>query len=500
VTQHRGRLILRATAVAALAGLLLAACGGDDGKSTASKTGNKATTTAVEESTSSTDTTDTTLAAGETTTSFDSTGSTLPGGTPTTSRRVTTTTAKSRGTTTTAKRGGGATTTTAKPSNTNKGIIKIGVLTSEVNSRGQALAPEGKQMGQTWVDETNAAGGINGYKFELVYKNVNGDSSRALQALKDMDKAGVVAFTEGDASVMPAIRDYMSQANLPVIGGQPYTNEFDWHPMFFQTEPGQAEGVYGQVAAARDVGAKHFRNVYCLEVAACATSVPETKYAADREGLKFSSQGASAVAPDYTATCLSAKNDGVDFFQSNGLNFANVVRDCSRQNYHPTYAEGGVANQSVIDAAKGENVAGNLYEFGIFYNGPEVQRFKQALAHTDQKVEDGTATQNSVQVWLGMEMIGAITKRLTTTGVPTRQQFINTIYTIKSEDLDGQIAPIDYTVQKPGTGRHASSDCWTEYIVKDAKLFHMNTHGQVVNRLTFICGTGWKLNDHAPPM
>jgi len=28
----------------------------------------------------------------------------------------------------------------------------------------------------------------------------------------------------------------------------------------------------------------------------------------------------------------------------------------------------------------------------------------------------------------------------------------------------------------------------------------MNTHGQVVNRLTFICGTGWKLNDHAPPM
>ncbi|MBW8825323.1 MAG: ABC transporter substrate-binding protein [Acidobacteria bacterium] len=393
----------------------------------------------------------------------------------------------------------GATTTTAKTANANKGTIKLGVIESQINSRGQAQAPEGKQMGQAWIDAVNAAGGINGYKFELVYKNVNGDPARALNALKELDKAGVIAFTQTDASVLPPLRDEMTKLNLPVIGGQPYTNEFDWHPMFFQVQAGTGAGTYGQVAAARDVGAKHFLNAYCAEVAACATSVGKTKYAADREGLKFSSQGASAVAPDYTALCLSAKNDGVDFFQSNGLNFANVIRDCSRQNYHPTYAQGGAANQAVIDAAKGENVAGNLFEFGIFYNGPEVQRFRQALAHTDQKVEDGTATQSSVQVWLAMEMIGAITKRLTTTGVPTRQQFIDTIYTIHHEDLGGQIAPQDYSVQRPGTGKHAASDCWTEHIVKDGKLYHMDTHGQIVTKLTFICGTGAVYTSTGPP-
>jgi branched-chain amino acid transport system substrate-binding protein len=298
---------------------------------------------------------------------------------------------------------------------------------------------------------------------------------------------------------MPPIRDFMTQKSLPVIGGTPYTNEFDWHPMFFQVQPGQAEGVYGQVAAARDVGAKYFENFYCSDIAACATSVAETKYAAEREGLKFRAESGGITQPDFTANCLSAKSAGVDFFQANGPGLVNIVRDCARQNYHPTYAQGGAANQTVIDAAKGENVAGNLYEFGIFYNGPEVQRFRKALTHTDQSVENGTATQTSVHVWLGLEMIGAIAKRLTQAN-PTRQDFINTIYTIKGESLDGQIAPIDYTVQKPGTGKHATSDCWTEHIVKDGKLYHIDTHGQIVNKLTFICGTGFTLNDHGSPM
>ena len=37
-----------------------------------------------------------------------------------------------------------------------------------------------------------------------------------------------------------------------------------------------------------------------------------------------------------------------------------MVRDCARQNYHPTYAVGGAANQGVIDGANGENVAGGM--------------------------------------------------------------------------------------------------------------------------------------------
>ena len=66
--------------------------------------------------------------------------------------------------------------------------------------------------------------------------------------------------------------------------------------------------------------------------------------------------------------------------------------------------------------------------------------------------------------------------------------------------LGGQIAPVDFSVQRPGTGKHATSDCWTEHIVKDGKLYHMTTKGEIATKLVFICGTGLKLNDKASPM
>lgn len=374
-----------------------------------------------------------------------------------------------------------------------KGTIKLGTMATSLNSAtGLAVVEETKKIGEAWQAMVNDGGGINGYKVQLLYRDERGDNARALAAIKELDAAGVVALVgQGEAARMPAIASYLNQKKIPVIGGQPYTNEYCSDPMFFPVPSCQADGVYGQVATARDVGAKHFRNVYCLEVAACATSVPQTKYAADREGIKFSAEGASAVAADYTATCLSAKNAGVDFFSSNGLNFANVVRDCARQGYHPTFAQGGGGTQANADAAKGESDAASMNQWGPFYDGPEVQQFRKAAAQANLKFADSTLSQTAVQSWLGFEMARAIIARLTQPN-PTRADFLEATYTIKGETLGGQAPPIDFTVQRPGTGLHADSGCWSEYILKDGSFFQMNSHGQIVDRLTWICGTGYK--------
>jgi len=392
-----------------------------------------------------------------------------------------------------------ATTTTARTATTTagspaaKGTVKLGTIGTSLNSTtGLRTTDETRKIALAWADQVNAAGGINGYKVQVIFKDGRADTARTLQGIRELNEAGVLAVVgQGVAQNISGSTEYIGKNNVPILGGTPYTPEFDYHPMYFPVSSAYYAGVYGQVAAARDVGAKSFLNAFCTEVAGCAQSVPVTKEAAAREGLKFSSQGASAVAADYTAICLSAKQDGVDFFQSNGLNFANVIRDCSRQNYHPTYAQGGAANQSVIDAAKGENVAGNLYEFGAFYNGPEVARYRKAIATTDLNVNGAQETQTAIHAWLGFEMAGAVLKRMTAVN-PTRQDFLNALYTIKGETLDGQNQPVDYTVQKPGTGLHAGNDCWTEHIVKDGKLYHMDKSGQTVSKLTFICGTGHK--------
>lgn len=384
----------------------------------------------------------------------------------------------------------------------NKGTIKLGTLWSSISSTtGAKTLEEAKKVAQVWVDTANAAGGVNGYKIELVARDNKNDIARGAANVKELESAGVLAIIGADAAAQISASDKLLQdKGLPYLGGVPYTPEFDDHPMFFPVSAGFTAGVYGQVAAARDAGAKHFRSLSCSEVAACSSSGPARAAAGQREGVKVTEQLASAVAPDYTANCISAKNDGVDFFQANGTNLANLVRDCTRQNYHPIFAQGGAANQAVIDAAKGEQIVGNLFEFGVFYDGPEVARFRQALGKTDLSLSGTTnpATQTSVQSWIAWEMAGAAINKLTQAN-PTRQDLVNALYSIKGETLGGQVPPLDYSVQRPGTGLHAGADCWTEQIVKDGKYFHMDTKGQVASRLTFICGTGktYKIKDYS---
>jgi branched-chain amino acid transport system substrate-binding protein len=215
-----------------------------------------------------------------------------------------------------------------------KGTIKLGTLGTSIQATtGARTIEENRKIAEAWATMTNRAGGINGYKVDVIYKDGQGDTARTLQAIKDLDKAGVLAIVgQGVAQTISGSDDYIHDKKIPIVGGTPYTPEFDSDPYYFPVSAGYYAGVYGQVAAARDAGAKYFRNMYCTEVAACAQSVPVTNAAAQREGLKGDGVGASAVAVDYTANCIDGRQKGVDFMQLNGMNAANFVRDCARQN------------------------------------------------------------------------------------------------------------------------------------------------------------------------
>jgi len=388
----------------------------------------------------------------------------------------------------------GVTTTTAKGV-ASKGVAKFGELYNSVNaSSGAPTLQEERKMTQAWLAQNNST--VNGYKIQIELTDIKADTAKTTQAVKEFDKDGVLAIVGQQAiNGLPASDKYLDDHKLPILGGSPYLPEFDSQPMYFPVDAGFNAGVYGQIAAARDVGSKFFDTIYCTETTACAFAIPVLQSAAQREGIKFAASPASANAPDYTANCLSAKQAGADFLQNNGINMANLVRDCARQNYHPVFAQGGIANQSVIDSAKGEQIAGNLYEAGIWYDGPELANFHKALNTTD--LVSSTPGQNSVMTWDSLEMMASVLRRMTVAN-PTRQDFLNALYTVKGETLGGLVQPIDYTVQKPGTGLHAGNDCWTEHLVKDGKYFHMDKSGQIVNRLTWICGTGKKYTS-APP-
>src|SRR5713101_7110486 len=157
-----------------------------------------------------------------------------------------------------------------------KGTIKLGTLYSSISATtGGKTLEETRRIAEQWKAKTAAAGGINGYKVEVVAMDTKNDSSRALAAIKQMDKDGIVALAgQGAPAQLPAIADYLTSKAIPVIGGAPYTPEFESNPMFFPVPSALLAGSYGFVATARDMGAKHFRNLYCAEIAVCAQLNP----------------------------------------------------------------------------------------------------------------------------------------------------------------------------------------------------------------------------------
>src|SRR5258708_35265186 len=97
------------------------------------------------------------------------------------------------------------------------------------------------------------------------------------------------------------------------------------------------------------------------------------------------------------------------------------------------------------------------------------------------------------------DVLGDDYSRLAVT-MPSLRVTLNADNTVKGETLGGPIAPMDFTIQRTGTGGHAASDCWTEDLLADGHLVHMGPSGQVVNRLVWICGTGARHPDSEPPL
>ena len=145
---------------------------------------------------------------------------------------------------------------------------------------------------------------------------------------------------------------------------------------------------------------------------------------------------------------------------------------------------GGAANAATVAAIGSAKYAGNLYEFGVFYTGPEVAKFRTTMGKTDVKEADWT--QNAVHAWLSLQMTEKVLAKMTKANA-TRADFVAALLTIKGEDLGGQIPPVDYTKQTGGG--HFQQDCWTEQTISGGKLTHMGADGKPVSKLTFICDT-----------
>lgn len=241
--------------------------------------------------------------------------------------------------------------------------IKLGLmcpLTGKWASEGQDM----KNIVSLLVDETNAAGGINGKKVELVVEDDAGDPRTAALAAQKLAGAGVIAVigTYGSA-VTEASQNIIAEAGLVHVGTGSTSIRLTEKglPLFFRTCP--RDDAQGEAAAAaivkggfKKVALLHDKSSYAKGLA------DESRKALEKAGVEIVFYDALTPGErDYTAilTKLKAAAPDVVFFTGYYPETGMLLRQKKEMGWDVPMMGGDAANHQDLvkiagtDAAKG---------------------------------------------------------------------------------------------------------------------------------------------------
>lgn len=244
--------------------------------------------------------------------------------------------------------------------------IKIGLmcpLTGKWASEGQDM----KNIVSLLVDQTNAAGGINGAKVDLVVEDDAGDPRTAALAAQKLASAGVIAAigTYGSA-VTEASQNIYDEAGILQIGTGSTSVRLTEKglPLFFRTSPrDDAQGA----AAAALIAAKKFGKVALLHDNSSYAKglAEETRKNLEKENVEI--VFFDALTPgerDYTATLTRLKALAPDLLFYTGYypEAGMLLRQKKEMGWDAPMMGGDAANhQDLVKIAGPEAAAGYFF-------------------------------------------------------------------------------------------------------------------------------------------
>ena len=244
--------------------------------------------------------------------------------------------------------------------------IKLGLmcpLTGKWASEGQDM----KNIVSLLVDETNAAGGINGKKIELVVEDDAGDPRTAALAAQKLAGAGVIAVigTYGSA-VTEASQNIIAEAGLVHVGTGSTSIRLTEKglPLFFRTCP--RDDAQGAAAAAaivkggfKKVALLHDKSSYAKGLA------DESRKALEKAGVEIVFYDALTPGErDYTAilTKLKAAAPDVVFFTGYYPETGMLLRQKKEMGWDVPMMGGDAANhQDLVKIAGAEAARGYFF-------------------------------------------------------------------------------------------------------------------------------------------
>jgi branched-chain amino acid transport system substrate-binding protein len=260
--------------------------------------------------------------------------------------------------------GGGLLNSSGGGSGSDKGPIKLGMLTP-LSGSSAAIGPYMKNGAQLAVDEINAKGGVDGRKLQLDVQDEACDPKTAAAGASKLVTDGVVVSVGGYCSgaTLPTLPIF-NKANIPMIIPAANSNELvDQHlPNVFMINGTGSQQSAAALQFIEKVGAKRVallddNTSYSKNIADLTAALLEKSGGPDLAGRQSVNPGESDYSPNVNAT-IKTNPDFVywtGYYQEGGL----IIRQLRQAGYQGKImvADGSV-DQKLVEIAGSSNADG----------------------------------------------------------------------------------------------------------------------------------------------
>jgi branched-chain amino acid transport system substrate-binding protein len=221
------------------------------------------------------------------------------------------------------------------PAGVANGVITVGGIFDET---GPFDATTHRDTVRAYFNAVNAAGGVNGYKLQLIDCDSAFDPTRAHQCSDRLVNQGILAMVgslsvSGEQAEVP----YLASKGVPFLGGLGVPSEFQ-SPLSYPVSVNIiGEGVNAIAAHAKDVGIQH-PAILVINSPASAPGEQALIDALHRNGIQEKSADlVEATKPDYTDIAVKLRLEGADSVVGvlDPFSYARMFQAFDRQGFHP---------------------------------------------------------------------------------------------------------------------------------------------------------------------
>lgn len=365
--------------------------------------------------------------------------------------------------------GGGAPAATKEP-------ITLGQVGIFSGPSGAAWKPMADML-QVWARDVNGRGGVDGHPVRIIAVDDGGDPARHFSAVRDLvENKKVLAFIGNGTSngYSDAMRSYLEQRNIPVIGGSSTEKVWDESPVFFPGGTSQVAQTRSHPFAARALRpqAKRWGHLTCREAQGCKDGAAAWKQFAPQAGFQIVYEGEVSIAqPDFTAECLGARNANAEVLAIavDPNSMRRLAQSCARQGFKGTYV---LPSAVVASSQEGDtNLNGAL---GVIPNSPWMTTSNPgnaAMHAAVKKYAPNLALNMASPVgWGAGLMFEEAVKKAGGLGSPVdRNKLFEGLYKFDGETLGGVAPPLTFR-----RGEKKNNPCWFTVEFKDGKWTAVN--------------------------